>query len=113
MNDIVVLTNDSRILHDALNGKMKNDDEYQHYEPLSYESNTLSQRGGLLGHVEQFKRSPDGLFLRISRKIWLTTGRSEMFLIKIGGNITGKFHILFCYIILISATYVNEFCILH
>ena len=96
-NDIVILTNESLVTQSALKGQLKNTSD-SNFDVSDNDSNSLvfpelepnAKRLGLLGQVEQFKRSPDGLCLKISRKLWKGVGASEMYLVKIGSNVTGK-----------------------
>uniref|UniRef100_A0A7S4IUR5 WW domain-containing protein n=1 Tax=Odontella aurita TaxID=265563 RepID=A0A7S4IUR5_9STRA len=46
------------------------------------------QRRGMLGHVEYSRRSIDGLTLKVSRKLWLAIGGQDMWLLKVGSNVT-------------------------
>lgn len=45
-------------------------------------------RRGMLGQVEYSRRSIDGLMLRVSRKLWLAIGGKDMWLLKVGSNVT-------------------------
>jgi hypothetical protein len=42
----------------------------------------------LVGHTESSRRELNGLILKVSRRKWTTTGKSDMYLYRIGSNIT-------------------------
>jgi senataxin len=42
----------------------------------------------LIGHTESARRELDGLILKVSKRKWATIGKHEMYLIKIGSNVT-------------------------
>ena len=101
-NDIVILTSERMTSHTALKGKLrvKNNtyiDTHKETSSLILATPDLDTRkNGFLGQVEQYKRSIDGLCLKISKKLWVAAGSPEMYLVKIGSNVTGKFQMKCC-----------------
>jgi hypothetical protein len=43
---------------------------------------------GMIGHTESSRKELNGLILKVSKRRWTLLGKSEMFLLKIGSNIT-------------------------
>jgi len=94
INDIVILTKERLMTHSALQGKIK-DENIDNNNVFSFSDVDLfKQRNGLLGQVEQSKRTPEGLCLKISKKLWTAVGGPDMYLVKIGSNITGEYRLL-------------------
>jgi senataxin len=46
------------------------------------------RKHGLVGHTEFRRDSMDGLLLRVSKRWWATLGEKDMYLFKLGSNIT-------------------------
>jgi hypothetical protein len=46
------------------------------------------RKHGLVGHVEFCRDSLDGLLLKVSKRWWATVGMEDMYLWKLGSNIT-------------------------
>ena len=51
-------------------------------EEMSY------RKFGLIGHTEVSRKEVNGLILKVSKKRWAQAGKPEMYLLKLGGNVT-------------------------
>ena len=49
---------------------------------------TSYRKFGLIGYTEVTRKEVNGLILKVSKKRWAQAGNSEMYLLKIGGNVT-------------------------
>ena len=52
------------------------------------ESSHVFANISLIGHTETSRRELNGLILKVSKRRWAVTGQKEMYLVKIGSNVT-------------------------
>jgi hypothetical protein len=106
-NDLILLTCDSSIVEQAYKGILRPPDKssYSMTSLLSLQSPFVEGRLAVVGTVTQRCRNLDSLVIQVSRRLWKPTsmGPSELFLLRLGSNITGEYrdvnfvstHILF------------------
>lgn len=95
-NDIILLASDLNAIISASRGKSLGDDGKKKNKGTGKKSLSLlpasspkdRKRMGLLGHTEHSRRTVDGLLLKVSRRLWTAVGTQDMFLMKLGGNVT-------------------------
>ena len=81
-NDLVVLiqTQHQHVLRSILRGTAV---------PVDATDSATAFAGiSLVGHTEVSRRELNGLVLKVSKRKWATTGKKQMYLVKVGANIT-------------------------
>ncbi len=100
-NDLVLITCDPSVVEQASNGVLKVPDTPSSYSMtslLSLASPFLDHRLGVVGVVEQRSRSlhtSGSLMVQVSRRLWKPSSigvACDLFLIRLGSNVTGKSH---------------------
>jgi len=87
-NDIVLLLQKESYLWDASKGNLNKTNAASQNKPPPVQTKDTDGVLGLIGHVEYTRRSIEGITIQVSRKLWSQIGGQEMFLLKIGSNIT-------------------------
>jgi hypothetical protein len=85
-NDVVVLVAEEKMIWDASKGTLSEKTS----QKKSSEGASTKSLFGIVGHIEHTRRSVEGLFITISRKIYQQIGCQEMTLLKIGSNVTSQ-----------------------
>jgi hypothetical protein len=83
-NDLVLLLTASHkdILRQIQQGTARPTQGGDLSDPSAFKS------AGLIGHTEASYREVSGMTIKVSRKKWIQLGREEMYLVKIGSNVT-------------------------
>lgn len=81
-NDLVVLLQEpyKDVLQDIIRGTAA--------PPYGGHPDSLFQGISLVGHTESSRREINGLILKVSKRKWVQIGKKEMYLVKIGSNVT-------------------------
>ncbi len=94
-NDLVLITCDSSIVEQAYKGILRPPDKstYSMSSLLSLHSPFVEGRLAIVGTVKQRCKSLDALKVQVQRRLWKPTSKcsSELFLLRLGSNITGEF----------------------
>jgi hypothetical protein len=83
-NDLVLLltTKHKDILRQIQQGTAKPPQGADLSDPSAFKS------AGFIGHMEASHREVNGMIVKVSRKKWIQLGQEEMYLVKIGSNVT-------------------------
>ena len=98
-NDLVLITCDSSIVEQAYKGTLRPPDTKSSYSMsslLSMASPFVEGRLAIVGVVSARCKGLDGLVVNVSKRLWKDTkslGARDLFLLKLGTNVTGEFFI--------------------
>jgi len=97
-NDLVLITCDSSIVEQAYKGTLRPPDTKSSYSMsslLSMASPFVEGRLAIVGVVSARCKGLDGLVVNVSKRLWKdkSLGARDLFLLKLGTNVTGEFFI--------------------